>query len=331
MPGGTTRIPWPSPGPALRDEFTQSLDDFLRRRILQKHFADTHFFQGGDILFGHHPASDDNHVFGSLLPKSLEDLGEYRHLHTGQQAYAENVGVLLNRRRDDFIRRPVKAGVNHIHSGIAQRPRDDFYAAVMPIKPYLRQQYADRRGHGVSPNFRILILLYTVFRDDRKFCGSIAEAGELVIASSNHEGWPDLAYGAWKDTRDTLHLWTQVVGKIRLALTPWLNHSWHVPLYITARGMTTSPIPYSGATFEIEFDFADHVLRVRTSDARSDSLRLTPMSVADFYGALMRMVDRLGIRVRIATMPCELVEAIPFDRDHAHAAYDPVYANRFWH
>jgi hypothetical protein len=150
-----------------------------------------------------------------------------------------------------------------------------------------------------------------------------------MMRADNAHRWPELPYAHWKDTRDTLHLWTQVVGKVRLAL-PWLNHSWHVPFYVTARGMTTSPIPYSGATFEIEFDFVEHVLRVRTSDAQSHSLRLTPMSVADFYAALMATLDRLGIQVRITTMPCEMAEAIPFDQDRAHAAYDPAYANRFW-
>src|SRR5438067_5631690 len=110
--------------------------------------------------------------------------------------------------------------------------------------------------------------------------------------------WPALDWSAWRDTAIGLQLRTQIVGKVRLALTPWLNHSWHVPLYVTARGMTTSPIPYSGATFEIDFDFVDHVLQVRGSDARSDRLRLAPMSVADFYEALMRMLDGLDIRVR---------------------------------
>ena len=142
--------------------------------------------------------------------------------------------------------------------------------------------------------------------------------------------WPELRYADWKDTRDTLHLWTQVVGKVRLVLTPWLNHSWHVPLYVTARGMTTSPIAFADATFEIEFDFIDHLLLVRTSDAQSRSLRLAPMSVADFYAAVMGMLEGLGIRARITTMPCEIVDAVPFDQDRVHAAYDAVYANRFW-
>ncbi len=142
--------------------------------------------------------------------------------------------------------------------------------------------------------------------------------------------WPELPYAAWKDTCDTLHLWMQVVGKIRLALTPWLNHSWHVVLYVTARGLTTSPIPYGGAAFQIDFDFIDHVLWVRTNGGDYRQVMLSPMPVAEFHAALMAALAELGIGVRISTMPCEIAEAIPFDQDRAHAAYDRDYANRFW-
>src|ERR1700758_697577 len=107
------------------------------------------------------------------------------------------------------------------------------------------------------------------------------------MADAAAERWPDLPTAAWKDTRETLHLWTQVVGKVRLALTPWLNHSWHVALYVTARGLTTSPIPYKDEAFQIDFDFIDHVLRVRTSCGRERHVVLSPMPVADFYAALM--------------------------------------------
>src|SRR6202521_4620019 len=117
--------------------------------------------------------------------------------------------------------------------------------------------------------------------------GYVAEPRERVIANSKHEAWPDLPYGAWKNTRDTLHLWTQIVGKIRLAQTPWLNHSWHVPLYVTARGVTTSPIPYGSRYFNIEFDFIGHVLSIEVSDGNSRRVPLVPRSVADFYGTLM--------------------------------------------
>ena len=141
--------------------------------------------------------------------------------------------------------------------------------------------------------------------------------------------WPDLDYRAWRDTRDTLHLWTQIIGKVRLMRTPWLNHSWHVPLYVTATGLTTSPIPHGARTFEIQFDFIGHGLDIR-SDAGTRRLALQPQSVADFYGAVMSALDDLGIAVAINARPCEIEAAIDFNRDHSHAAYDPEYARRFW-
>jgi hypothetical protein len=143
-------------------------------------------------------------------------------------------------------------------------------------------------------------------------------------------GWPELPYAAWKDTRDTLHLWTQIVGKIRLALTPWLNHSWHVTLYVTARGLTTGPIPYEGREFQFDFDFIDHVLWLRTSDGHYRQVMLRPMPVAEFYAEVVAALDQLGIDVAIRTMPCEIPDCVPFDQDQVHAAYDPVFANRFW-
>ena len=144
------------------------------------------------------------------------------------------------------------------------------------------------------------------------------------------ERWPALPYAAWKETRDTLHLWTQVVGKVRLALTPWLNHSWHVTLYVTARGLTTSPITGGGVSFQIDFDFIDRVLWVRTSGGHFRQLMLRPMSVAEFYEDLMIALRELGIEVRIMTMPCEIADCIPFEQDTMHASYDAEYVNRFW-
>ena len=144
------------------------------------------------------------------------------------------------------------------------------------------------------------------------------------------ERWPELPYAAWKDTRDTLHLWTQVVGKVRLALTPWLNHSWHATLYVTARGLTTSPIPWQVCSFQIDFDFIDHVLWVKTSDGHFRQLMLKPISVAEFYEDVMIALRELGIAVQIRTMPCEIADCIPFEQDTVHAAYDPDYVNRFW-
>ena len=144
------------------------------------------------------------------------------------------------------------------------------------------------------------------------------------------ERWPALPYAAWKETRDTLHLWTQVVGKVRLALTPWLNHSWHVALYVTARGLTTSPIPWRGGSFQIDFDFIDHVLWVRTSEGHFRQLMLRPMSVAEFYEDLLIALRKLDIEANIMTMPCEIADCIPFEQDTAHASYDAQYVNRFW-
>jgi hypothetical protein len=153
---------------------------------------------------------------------------------------------------------------------------------------------------------------------------------EEDMATTRESEWPALPYAAWKDTRDTLHLWTQIVGKIRLALTPWINHSWHVALYLTARGLTTSPIPYDGREFQIDFDFIDHVLWIRTSDGHFRQLMLAPMPVAQFHAELLAALAELGIEVRINTMPNEIADAIPFDRDRVHASYDREYAARFW-
>ena len=142
--------------------------------------------------------------------------------------------------------------------------------------------------------------------------------------------WPELPYAAWQDTCATLHLWTQIVGKIRLAQTPWLNHSWHVPLYVNARGLTTSVIPYEGRAFQIDFDFIDHVLWVRTSDGHVRQLMLAPKSVAEFYAELFAVLGELGLKLHIKTMPCEIADGVPFDQDLTHASYDRDYANRFW-
>ena len=142
--------------------------------------------------------------------------------------------------------------------------------------------------------------------------------------------WPELKYEAWQDTRATLHLWMQIVGKIRLMQTPWLNHSWHVPLYVNSRGLTTSPIAHGPRTFDIQFDFIEHALEVTVSDGNRRRIALQPQSVADFYAALMGALQALGLMVAIDEKPCEILGAIPFSEDRVHAAYDPVYARRFW-
>ena len=142
--------------------------------------------------------------------------------------------------------------------------------------------------------------------------------------------WPELPYAAWKHTRDTLHLWTQIVGKVRLSLTPWLNHSWHVTLHVTARGLATPPMPLEGRDFTIEFDFIDHVLWVRTSDGHARQLMLRPMTVAEFHDDLLQALSELDIAVAINEMPNEIPDAVPFPADTAHAAYDRDFVNRFW-
>ena len=142
--------------------------------------------------------------------------------------------------------------------------------------------------------------------------------------------WPSLPLEEWKETKDTLHMWTQIVGKIRLAQTPLVNHWWNVPLYVTARGLTTSPMPYGDRTFEIDFDFIDHQLLIKCSDGASNDIALVPRSVADFYKEIMKALHDLQIDVKIWTTPVEIENPIPFEDDHEHAAYQPDYANRFW-
>ena len=144
------------------------------------------------------------------------------------------------------------------------------------------------------------------------------------------EDWPALAYDDWADTAQTLHMWTQIVGKVRMTLTPAMNHWWHVPLYVSARGLTTSPIPLGGRSLEIDFDFIDHQLRLTCSDGRQQAVPLRPISVAQFYRETMAALERLGVRPRIWTTPCEVENPIPFDADEVHRSYDPAAAQRFW-
>jgi Family of unknown function (DUF5996) len=151
-----------------------------------------------------------------------------------------------------------------------------------------------------------------------------------LATPSQDEAWPSLPLEAWRETSETLHLWTQIVGKVRLVQSPWINHSWHVTLYVTSRGLTTSPIPYGSRTFEILFDFVDHELTVRSSDGRLGRFPLQPQSVATFYRRLMDEMRQLDLDVRINRKPNEIPDGIPFDRDEVHAAYDRDYANRFW-
>jgi len=142
--------------------------------------------------------------------------------------------------------------------------------------------------------------------------------------------WPELPLAAWKDTRDTLHRCTQVVGKIRLALTPLVNHWWNVPLYVSARGLTTSDIPYGDRDFEMEFDFLDHALKIRASDGATRQAPLAARPVADFHADVFAALRSLGIDCRIWPVPVECENPVPLDRDDVHHAYDPDAAHRFW-
>lgn len=144
------------------------------------------------------------------------------------------------------------------------------------------------------------------------------------------DAWPRLPYAVWKDTFETLRLWTQIVGKVRLVQSPWVNHQWHVTLYVTARGLTTSPIPRGTRIFEIEFDFIDQRLRIRDNDGETRTLTLAPQPVSSFYRRVMALLEELELPVRINRRPNELPQAIPFDEDLAPRTYDPEHAQRFW-
>jgi hypothetical protein len=144
------------------------------------------------------------------------------------------------------------------------------------------------------------------------------------------EAWPALPLDEWKETLATLHMWTQVVGKVRLAQTPVVNHWWNVPLYLTPRGLTTSAVPHGARSFQIDFDFIEHELVVEDSDGRVGRLALQPRTVAEFYREVMEVLGRLGLEVKIWTTPVEIPDPIPFEQDTQHSAYDPEHAQRFW-
>jgi hypothetical protein len=151
-----------------------------------------------------------------------------------------------------------------------------------------------------------------------------------MTGAKSHDPWPALPLNAWKDTYDTLHLCTQIVGKVRLELTPPVNHFWHVPLYVTSRGLNTSPIPYRDHAFSVYFDFIDHKLVIVTSDGGVAMIPLVPRSVADFYHSFMSALKRLEIDVHINPMPQEVPNPIPFDQDNIQRSYDPEYVQRCW-
>lgn len=151
-----------------------------------------------------------------------------------------------------------------------------------------------------------------------------------VLTGSDLEAWPSLSFEAWSETYATLHRWTQIVGKVRLAQSPWVNHSWHVTLYVTATGLSTSAIQYGNRTFQIDFDFVKHWLAVHSSDGATGGFALEPQSVATFYTRLLQEMAKLGLHVKIYPKPNEVADAIRFDQDETHCTYDGEYANRFW-
>ncbi|HEX9028467.1 MAG TPA: DUF5996 family protein [Anaerolineales bacterium] len=168
-------------------------------------------------------------------------------------------------------------------------------------------------------------------QDSRKESAVVEDQnnGKTTGMESGYELWPSLPYDEWKDTYDTLHMWTQIVAKIRLTLTPPVNHWWHSSLYVTPRGLTTSPIPYHGRSFEIQFDFIDHNLNIHTSNGQTRYLGLYPRSVADFYREVTAVIRSMGIEVKINPMPQEVANPIRSDQDEVHATYDPEYVERF--
>jgi hypothetical protein len=148
--------------------------------------------------------------------------------------------------------------------------------------------------------------------------------------ASDDNALPALPFDSWKDSLATLHMWSQIVGKVRLKLCPLVNHWWNVPFYVTARGMTTSVMPYEQRDIEAEFDFIEHKLAIETSDGRVGTIALAPQSVAEFYRRFMEALGGLGVNVRIWTTPCEIPNPIPFEQDNTHSAYDPEAAHKFW-
>lgn len=154
--------------------------------------------------------------------------------------------------------------------------------------------------------------------------------GVDLSSSYSTEVWPSLSVASWQDTYTTLHMWTQVVGKIRLALAPHVNHWWQVPLYVTTRGLTTSPMPYGTRLVQIDFDFHTHSLHIQTTDGDERFVALKPRSVADFYAETMDALHSLGVDVSIWTTPVEIPDPIPFEQDTEHAAYDPEAVEQCW-
>ncbi len=177
------------------------------------------------------------------------------------------------------------------------------------------------RAHNVNALGTSLFTFYLSLRDRPMTSSDF---------TNSQTSWPELPLSAWVDTCSTLHMWTQVVGKVRLALCPPINHWWEVPLYVNSVGLTTSPLPYEAGVFEVQFDFLRHHLSIQTSRGATQLLPLKPRSVADFYREFIAALQSLGIHVKIWTTPVEIPNPIPFEQDTQHASYDPEYASRFW-
>ncbi|MEJ2084717.1 MAG: DUF5996 family protein, partial [Acidobacteriota bacterium] len=148
--------------------------------------------------------------------------------------------------------------------------------------------------------------------------------------TASRDSWPQLPHREWTESIATLHLWTQIVGKVRLELSPWINHSWQATMYVTSSGLTTSPIPYGGKSFQIDFDFIDHALTIATSDGLTIPKQLQSQTVADFYRELLGGLGSLGIDVEIHKMPNEIEDPIPFDEDLVHSTYHPAQVHLLW-
>jgi len=172
------------------------------------------------------------------------------------------------------------------------------------------------------------------FRRYCKYSGAgpvgVSELSARLNDMGDSQQWPALHLNEWQDTYTTLHMWTQIVGKIRMTLSPPLNHWWNVTLYVNSRGLTTGPVPYPPGVFEIQFDFLKHALEISTSEGGAVSRPLEPEPVASFYAAISEILASLGIAVKINLKPQEVAGAVPFDRDFANCSYDAAYANRFW-
>ena len=215
---------------------------------------------------------------------------------------------------------------------------------VLPVQTALDQNRASKRSRepltvrGLCPGLRSFEVLVAMWRSLRTSKGSIGDrprdAGlmnkTIPAKAASSLNWPALRVDEWTASRDTLHMWTQIVGKIRLTHAPMVNHWWQVTLYVSPRGLTTSAIPYEAGVFDIEFDFIEHRLHIRSSDGGARRIALEPKSVADFYAETMSALDELGIAVQIQARPNEVDPALPFADDHTHASYDPHAVHLFW-